>query len=75
MDINMRFLLPVFALLLSFSNIGSAQLVSKPPRAGVSTCKSRCNVQYQFCKKRATTKAAHKACAATRKTCKHQCGG
>jgi hypothetical protein len=75
MNINMRFLLPALALLLSFASPGSAQLVKKAPKAAVATCKNRCSVQYNFCKKRATTKLARRSCVETRKNCKGQCGG
>ncbi len=71
----MRFLLAFFLMLLGFASVGSAQTIKKAPRAGVTTCKNRCSVQYKFCKSRATSKSARKTCAATRKTCKGGCGG
>jgi hypothetical protein len=73
LEMTMRTLIPaVFFFLSSFANADPQ--ISKPSRSGVSTCKSRCSVQYKFCTSHATTKDARKACAAVRKTCKGQCG-
>lgn len=38
-----------------------------------STCKSRCQVQYEFCLKRATTDRGKKLCKVERKSCKGTC--
>ncbi len=69
----MRFLVIALFGLASFA---SAQPnLAKPPKNAVHQCKSRCSVQYEFCKKRATTKNARKGCSANRKFCKGHCGG
>jgi hypothetical protein len=65
--------LTAFLALASFAN--AQPQLAKPPKSGVGVCKNRCKVQYNFCKSHATTKLARKSCAATRKTCKGQCGG
>lgn len=49
--------------------------LSKPTKKVMHACKSRCSVQHDLCLKRATTKSLRKGCAATRKSCKGQCGG
>jgi len=61
----MRVLLLAAALLLA---IPSAQ-ASTPQ----SRCKGQCKSAYGFCMKNARTKAAKKACKASRKTCKQGC--
>lgn len=73
LEMTMRFLVP--AVLLILSSLANAQpQISKPPHKMVGACKNRCSVQYKFCTSHATTKNARKSCAATRKTCKGQCG-
>lgn len=71
----MRILVAALLLMMpvSFASAQSPKL-SKPPKKGVSACKNRCSVQYKFCRSHATTKLARQSCAATRKTCKGQCG-
>jgi hypothetical protein len=44
---------------------------AKSPKA---QCKNRCDVNYDFCLKRATTKMAKKACKTDHKICKNSCG-
>ena len=64
----------LLTLVLAFASIANAQTKIPKTRNGIGTCKTRCKVQYNFCKSHATTKNAHKSCAAARKNCKGQCG-
>jgi hypothetical protein len=64
----------LLTVVLVFASVANAQTKIPKTRSGVSTCKSRCKVQYNFCKSHATTKGARKSCGATRKSCKGQCG-
>jgi len=69
-------LIRAVCLMVFLALAGTANAQTKIPktRSGVSTCKNRCKVQYNFCKSHATTKGARKSCGATRKSCKGQCG-
>jgi hypothetical protein len=72
----MRHLFSVLLLAVSFAGVSVAQpKLAKPSKKNVSTCKSRCSIQYHLCTGRATTKMLHKSCVAARKNCKGQCGG
>jgi len=56
--------------------IAALVLLVAVPAGDASTkgvCKNRCQVQYEFCLKRATTDRGRKLCKIDRKTCSRTC--